>query len=328
MEFRMKNIIGNFNKLILLVLISTILFTACSKKSGLNKLADNENKISVVTSFYVVYDFAGKIGGDKVSVKNLLPAGSDPHGWEPSPKDIINIEKADIFIYNGANMEGWVDKVLESIGNKNLIAVEASKDVALLKAEDEHVQEQENENEDEDEHEHLYDPHVWLDPMMAKIQMKSITEALVQFDSDNADYYQENFEKYSEELDKLDKEYKEAILSFNKKDIVVSHEAFGYLCLAYGLNQVGISGLDAEAEPTASRMVEVADFAKDNDVSVIFFDKMVNPKIADTIASSTDAKVDVLNPISSLSQKEIKEGKDYFAIMRENLEALKRALLQ
>ena len=138
--------------------------------------------------------------------------------------------------------------------------------------------------------------------MLAKMQMKAIADTLVEFAPHNADYYRNNFERYSKELDKLDEEYKEAISNFVKKDIVVSHEAFGYLCSAYGLNQIGISGLDAEAEPTASRMVEVANFVKKNNISVIFFDNMVSPRVAQTIADETGAKVGILNPIASLSQ--------------------------
>ncbi|HOJ09082.1 MAG TPA: metal ABC transporter substrate-binding protein [Clostridiales bacterium] len=315
----------------LMTLICATIFTGCTGRKSVEGQAGTENKISVTASFYVVYDFAGKIGGDKVTVKNLLPAGSDPHGWEPSPKDIISIEKADVFVYNGAGMEGWVDKVLESISNKNLIIVEAAKDIELRKANHEHESEHGHDEKDgekqaDQEKKHIYDPHVWLDPAMAKIQMRAIADALVKVDPDNKDYYEKNFEKYSRELEKLDSEFREAASGFKKKDIVVSHEAFGYLAAAYGLNQVAISGLDAEAEPTAARMVDVANFTKDNNVSVIFFDKLVNPKVANAIAQSAGAKVEVLNPIASLSEKELKEGKDYFSAMRENLEALKRAL--
>jgi len=330
--------------LIAVVMILSMLFVSCSLGKRMDEKDGSENKTFIVASFYVMYDFAAKIGGDKVKVVNLLPSGSDPHSWEPSPKDIIKIENADIFIYNGAGMENWVHKVLNSIENKDLIVLETSKGINLLKGIHSHEYENEKQehedyqepdkgyqNEDgekhkEDELSELYDPHVWLDPMLAKMQMKAIADTLVEFDPHNADYYRNNFERYSKELDKLDEEYKEAISNFVKKDIVVSHEAFGYLCSAYGLNQIGISGLDAEAEPTASRMVEVANFVKKNNISVIFFDNMVSPRVAQTIADATGAKVGILNPIASLSQKEIEEGKDYFVIMRENLESLKKAL--
>jgi len=338
-----SSIAAKLNKLVLMLLTSIIifslLFSSCKRETKTDERPENENKISIVATFYVMYDFASKIGGDKVEVVNLLPPGADPHSWEPSPKDIIKIENSDIFIYNGAGMEAWVHKVLNSIENKDLIVIETSRGINLIKGTHSHENEEEEHddyqepgqghvNGDEEGHEEddLYDPHVWLNPMLAKMQMKSIADTLAEFDPNNADYYRKNFENYSGELDKLDEEYKKAASDFEKKDVVVSHEAFGYLCSAYGLNQIGISGLDAEAEPTASRMIEVANFVKKNNIIVIFFDNMDSPRVAQTIADATGAEVGILNPIASLSQKEIAEGKDYFAVMRENLEALKKAL--
>jgi len=304
----------------ILLAFCAVNFAGCKPDNTQGKHPDNDGKISVCTSFYVMYDFAEKIGGDKVILKNLLPAGADPHSWEPSPKDIVSIEKADILIYNGAGMEGWIDKVLDSISSAELITVETSKDIKLLEVKDNAA------SKNNDGHEHLYDPHVWLDPMKAQVQMRAIVDAFIEVDSSNKDYYEKNYEHYVKELEKLDDEYREAVSGFKKKDIIVSHEAFGYLCDAYGLNQIAISGLDAESEPTSARMVDVAKFAKDNNVKVIFFDKMVTPKIADAIAKSAGAKTEVLNPIASLSIDDIRAGKDYFSVMRENLEALKKAL--
>lgn len=319
----MKTKTEKLSKLIIVCILlafCAVNFSACKLGNTEGEHPGNNGKISVCTSFYVMYDFAGKIGGDKVILKNLLPAGADPHSWEPSPKDIVSIEKADILIYNGAGMEGWIDKVLESISNTQLITVETSKDIKLLEAKHNTV------SENHDGHEHIYDPHVWLDPMKAKIQIRAIADAFIKVDPSNKDYYEKNYEHYVKELVKLDDEYRETVSRFKKKDIIVSHEAFGYLCNAYGLNQIAISGLDTESEPTSARMVDVAKFAKDNNVKVIFFDKMVTPKIADAIAKSAGAETEVLNPIASLSTDDIKAGKDYFSAMRENLEALKKAL--
>lgn len=318
-----KKIIKSITIFIFLVFFA-VNFTGCKANDTEGKSSDGNDKISVCTSFYVMYDFAGKIGGNKVNLKNLLPAGADPHSWEPSPKDIVSIEKADILIYNGAGMEGWIDKVLGSISNKKLVTVETSKDIKLLEVKDSLVSEHNDKHSDE--HEHFQDPHVWLDPMKAKIQIRAITDTFIEVDPSNKDYYEKNYEHYVKELEKLDDEYREAVSSFKSKDIIVTHEAFGYLCDAYGLNQIAISGLDTETEPTSARMIDVAKFAKDNNVKVIFFDKMVSPKVADAIAKSAEAKTEVLNPIASLSTDDIKAGKDYFSVMRENLEALRKAL--
>jgi zinc transport system substrate-binding protein len=289
----------------------------------------SDDRISVCASFYTMYDFAEKIGGDRIRLTNIIPVVTEPHHWEPSPKDILAIEKADVFIYNGAGMEPWVEKVLGSIRNEDIEVVETSKGIELLKGEHSHDEENEDgeesiEAEDHDSAE--YDPHVWLDPLMAKKQMEAIKDALVRVDPANGDYYKKNFDDNAKKLDELDREYKEALSKYAKKDIVVGHKAFGYLCKAYGLRQNAVEGLNSEFEPTPAKMAEIVRFIRDNDIKVIFTDGMSNSKVANTVAGEVGARILVLNPLGGLTDEDIKSGKDYFSVMRENLEALKKAL--
>lgn len=277
-------------------------------------------KLTVYASFYPMYDFALKVGGDKITVVNMVPAGMEPHDWEPAASDIVGLENADVFVYNGAGMEHWVDKVLETLTNKNLVAVNTSEGLALLEG---HHHEGE---EDAAEEEHPYDPHVWLGISNAKAQMEAIKNALAKADPDNAAHYEENYIKYAAEFDTLDAEYKQALEPLSKKEIVVSHQAFGYICSAYGLTQESIEGLNADSEPDPSRMVEIIDFVKTNNVSTIFFEELVSPKVAETIASATGAVTEVLNPLEGLSDEQIAAGDDYFSVMRQNLSALVKAL--
>jgi len=144
----------------------------------------------------------------------------------------------------------------------------------------------------------------------------------VQADPDNRDYYEANYAKYAADLDALDKEFRDTLSGLEKKDVIVSHEAFGYLCAAYGLNQVGIEGLSPDSEPDPARMAEITEFAKDHDVKVIFFEELVSSKVSETIADAIGAETAVLNPIEGLSD----EQHDYFTVMRQNLQALKTAL--
>jgi zinc transport system substrate-binding protein len=307
----------------------------------------SNGKIRITTSFYTMYDFAKKIGGDKVEVINLVPAGTEPHDWEPSTKDLIEMEKSDIFIYNGAGMEQWVDDVLESLDTEELTSVEASKGIKLLKDQDAHEHDHEHNSEN--------DPHVWLDPQNAKYEMNKIKKALIKVDAENKDYYEANYKRYAKECDKLDTLYKEETSKFTKKELVVAHEAFGYLCHAYGLEQMGIEGLSADDEPDPKQMSEVIRFAKEhqvqtiirglravtdfeyelamsqtnrvaNQVKTIFFEELVSPKVAKTIAKETGANAKMLNPLEGLSNKKIKAGEDYFSVMKQNLAAIKEAL--
>lgn len=297
----------------LCLLLSLSLFLSGCSSTAENNNSGNSNKISVYTSFYSMYDFAGKIGGDRINLTNLVPAGTEPHDWEPSPIDVAGLEKAQVFIYNGAGMESWVSKILGTVKNKKLISVEAAKGLNLL----------DNPDKNEDI---KYDPHVWLDPRLAKKEMEAIKNALVAADPANQDYYEKNYSDNAKKLDELDREYRDTIDNFSKKDIVVAHQAFGYLCNAYGLKQIPIEGLIADSEPSPARMAEIVNFAKEHKVKYIFFEELVSPKVAETIAKEVGAKTAVLNPLEGLQENEIKAGKDYFSVMRDNLEILKQAL--
>lgn len=292
----------------------------------------SEKKLNVMASFYPMYDFATKVGGDKVEVTNMVPAGTEPHDWEPAATDVKNLEEADVFIYNGAGMEHWTEDVLGALDNKELKVVEASRGLTLLEGKEEDEEETEDSSSDSDasdestDSEITYDPHVWLDPLNAKAEMENIKNAFVEADPDNKDYYEQNYEIYAEKFDQLDKEYKDGLADTKSKDLITSHEAFGYLCQAYGLNQVGIEGLSPDSEPDASRMNEIIKFAKENNVKTIFFEELVSPKVSETIADEIGAKTAVLNPLEGLTDDEISAGEDYFSVMESNLKTIEDAL--
>lgn len=312
-------------KVLAILVLSMLFFYGCKKEEGEKP---QNAKLVIITSVYPMYDFAHKIAGMHAEVTNIIPAGTEPHDWEPSPQDIAMLEKADVFIYNGAGLEHWVESVLKSVKNKKLVVIEASDGIALLKGHDEEDHDEDDDDHDgEDEHHHgEFDPHVWLNPMNAKTQIETIGSKLALIDEANATVYLENTVKYQHILDELDRDFVAGLENLPKKEFVVAHEAFGYLAERYGLIQVGIEGLSADSEPTPARMAEIIKFVKENDVRYIFFEELVNPKIAETIAKETGAKTAVLNPVESLTNEDIKEGKDYFSVMRENLGALKEAL--
>ena len=302
----MKRVTG----LVLTGLIAVCVLSACKPEAGEEK----DGKLKVMASFYTMGDFAQKAGGDEVEVTTMVPAGTEPHDWEPEAQDIAALEEADVFIYNGAKMEHWVKDVLNTLENKELIVVEAAEDIELLGS---HGHQGE---------EGVYDPHVWLDPRNAEKQMETIGEALEKAAPDKQEYFRENCSKYKTEFAQLDQEFEEQLEALPGKDIIVAHEAFGYLCRAYGLNQIGIEGLSPDSEPDPARMEEIIEFARENKVKTIFFEELTSPKVANTIAKETGADTAVLNPLEGLTEEEIEEGKDYFSVMRENLQALVKAL--
>lgn len=287
------------------VCIFCLLFLVClsgCSNSPAEKTA--ENKLVIYTSFYPLYDFSKKIAGDKAEVINMVPVGVEPHEWEPTTKDIVNLNNADLFVYNGLNMEQWADKVINSLQGKKPQCVETA---AGLSADG-------------------LDPHIWLNPLLAAEQMRKIKEALCQIDPANTKQYEQNYAENKALLEKLDEEYKEGLALCQKKELIVAHQAFGYLCQAYGLKQIAIQGLSAENEPNPKHIKEIIDFIKRHQVKVIFGEELVSPKLTSSLAQEAGCKVEILNTLEGLSQEEKNEGKEYFAVMRDNLKKIKAAL--
>lgn len=303
---------------------SVLGLTACSGNTSTQagSAETASDTVNVVASFYPMADFAQKVGGDHVKVTNLVPAGTEPHEWEPSPSDVKKIQASDVFIYNGADMEGWVGDTLESIDTSKTTVCEASDGIELRTAAEKEG------STDEHEHAGEHDPHVWLSPKNAKAELKNIEQALIKADPDNKADYQANYKKYAEKFDKLDEQYKNELSKVKGHSIVVSHEAYGYLCDEFGLTQMPITGMDAEGEPDAKTMAQIVQFIKDNNVKTVFGEDLVSQKVAKTIADETGAECAQLNPVEGLTDKQLEAGEDYLSVMRDNLDKLVKALNQ
>ena len=307
----------------LFLIISIILLTACNNNDEIsNPPNENEERITVYTSFYILYDFASKIGGEYANVINMIPQGGDPHHWEPTAADIINLQEADIFIYNGLSLEHWVEDVLNSIDNERLTILEASVGIDALESTHRH-----DHHDDDDHHHHGdEDPHIWLDPIRVKTMFENIKNSLIEIDPSNEEYYESNYAKYIDELDVLDEEYSENLTGLNNTDMVVTHEAFTYLSEAYNLNQIGIEGLIPDSEPSPARMAEIIDYINDNKIKTIFFEDINDTKVVETISNETGVDIKILYTLESLTDEQISKGDEYFYIMRQNLESLKDGL--
>lgn len=312
---------------ILWALCLALLATGCLAKPATNVTTQpspspqHTGQLTVMASIHIMAEFAQKIGGEHVQVTSMVSPGVHAHSWEPDTTDITNLESADVLIYNGAGMEHWVDKVAKSLENKELILIEASKGIELLES-TAHVHGELNQQGQED----LHDPHVWLNPMNAKKQLFTIKEAFIQVDPDHANEYEQNYQQHAKAMDELDQQFRDTLAPLPRKQIIVAHQAFGYLCEQYGLEQIPIEGVFAESEPDPARMADILRFAKKHDVTTIFFEQTASDKVAQTIADQLDARTDVLSPIESLTDKQLANGDDYISIMQQNLQALAKAL--
>lgn len=304
------NKLTSLTVILLIVILSGYLLAI--KIQQTHTTANTSGRPQVVTSFYPLYFFASQIALDQADIYNITPAGAEPHDYEPSTKDIAKIEDSSILILNGAKLEPWADKLKENLKDKKTLIVTVGETIAN--------------QEILEDGEKIQDPHIWLDPMLAKKEVAMIAEALSQADPTNTDFYQVNAQILLAKLDNLDLKFRQGLNNCAKKDIITSHTAFGYLADQYDLNQVAISGISPDSEPSVQQLAQVAEFAKKNQVKYIFFESLISPKLSQTIATEIGAKTLVLNPIEGLSGEEIKEGKSYFSEMENNLINLKIAL--
>ncbi|MGE8203711.1 metal ABC transporter substrate-binding protein [Heyndrickxia sp. NPDC080065] len=315
-------------KSILILFTAIILMAGCGKKeetSVANSSKDPaSNKIKVITTFYPMYEFTKNVAGDRADVQLLIPSTIEPHDWEPSPKDMANIQSANIFIYNSEYMETWVLNVQKSIKSDKLSFVEASKGITLAEGGDEDHHDGE-EGHDEHDHHHEMDPHVWLSPVLAQKEVESITAALIKADPNNKEAYEKNSDAYIAKLKQLDNDFREGLKNIKKKEMITQHAAFGYLAKEYGLKQVPIAGLSPDQEPSPAKLGELKKFAKQHDVKVIYFEELASPKVAQTLANEIGAKTQVLNTLEGLSKEDQDKGLDYIKVMENNLEILKQS---
>ena len=274
--------------------------------------------LKVVTSFYPVYEFTKQVVGDEGEVSYLIPAGSEAHDFQPSTKNVADIEKADTFVYLNENMETWVPKVEKSINTKNTKIIKASQGMVLLPG----IEEEDHDHGGE-EHHHEYDPHVWLSPKRSQKLVETIRDGLIAQHPDKKAVFTTNAEKYLKKLKTLDKEYTEALSQAKQKSFVTQHSAFAYLALDYGLTQVPISGVSAESDPSAKRIASLSKYVKEYDINYIYFEENASSSVAKTLANEVGVKTAVLNPIESLTKEQLKKGEDYVSVMTENLKNLR-----
>jgi zinc transport system substrate-binding protein len=298
-----------------LTLLALLILSGCVQQTVRQEEGENgKDKPLIYTSIYPIYDFANNVGKDKISLKMMIPPGSEPHDWEPTAKMMTELEKADVFIYNGAGMEPWAEKMIGAVNNKKLIVVEASNGIDLLKS-------GQCEHEGEE-----YDPHVWLDPNNAIKQTENIKNALIQVDPDNKEFYELNCREYVDKLLDLDREIEQVVEKLKYKELVVTHAAFGYFTNRYGLKQIAVKGLTPQEEPSAAKLTEIAKLLKEKELKYVYLETLSDPRLSEVLAREVGAKTALLNPIGGVTSEDIKQGKDYLFIMKENLNTLRQTL--
>ena len=295
-------------KAIIYTLIMFILFSTVQNLYAQNPVSNStlqleiNSKLKVVSSFFPIDQFVGKVGGEAIERMLLIPKGVEPHDYEPTIKDIQRVDSADVLVYNGLGFENWIGKM------SNPQKIDASKGLNASYL---------------DERNMTFDPHVWLDPLLAKKQVENIRDGLIMIDPNHKDIYVNNSNNFLNELDNLDKKIRTDLESCKKKDFITFHNSFSYFAKQYGLNQHSISNTDPESEVTPARLTEIINIAKTLGLQVIYSEELVDPRQATVIAQEVpDGKVLVLSPIEGLSENEQKAGLGYIDKMNDNINNL------
>ena len=262
--------------------------TACSNGDGAAS-----GQTEVVASFYPLAFAAEAIGGSGVSVTNLTPPGAEPHDVELSVRDVEQVRSADVVFYLGSGFQPAVER---AVAGGDAEAVDLLEGPMLRTEAD-------------------IDPHVWLDPLRYAKVVRRIGAVLAR-----------PTQQFEQRLRNLDEEFESGLAECERREVVTSHDAFSYLAERYGLEQIAISGISPEAEPTPRELERVIADVRSHATTTVFFETLVSPRIAETVAREAGARIATLNPLEGLTEEEIETGEDYFSVMRTNLEALREAL--
>lgn len=309
--------------------VTASLLAACGSSTS---NSDEDGKLQIYTSTFATAAIAKEIGGTDVQVELIVPPGADPHSYEPTPKQLTTIAKGDLFLLTGTTLEPYSEKIKESLAGNSIRFVETSKNIDLLEAsaslhtheEDAHDDHDDHEAEEESHDHGQYDPHVWLDPNNAKKMADSITTALAKEAPDRKETFDKNLALFNKQADELDQNLQKAVDSGSKKELLVTHAAYGYLAERYGFTQLPIAGISPSDEPSQKQLAAIVKEAEMHDLNYIAFEETVSPKVARVIQKEIGAESITIHNLESVAKDQ--QDQSYFDLMNENVTTLKQAL--
>ncbi|WP_260412245.1 metal ABC transporter solute-binding protein, Zn/Mn family [Alkalihalobacillus sp. TS-13] len=311
-------------RILTFLLMFAFIISGCGQKES-NVDGEKGTDFIIYTSIYPLQYFAERIGGDSVKVESIIPPGSDGHTYEPTTKELINISKADLLIYNGAGFEGFVGKAKKSLESQDVSFLNAS--AHITEDESEHEDGHEDEHHEHGDHEHgEIDPHLWLDPVYAIEMAHTIKDEMIKQRPEKKEEFEANFKALKSDLAELDQKFEELAENAQRKEFIVAHSAYGNWEERYGLKQISVAGTSPSHEPSQKEAQAIIDFAQENDVPYILFEKNITSNVAKMIQKDVDAEALYLSNLESLTEEQMDQNEDYLRVMEENLTTLKKAL--
>ncbi|MDN7240169.1 zinc ABC transporter substrate-binding protein [Planococcus sp. N028] len=318
------------------LLILILVLSACGQSNGSQKNAEENGKVDVYTTVYPLTYFTERIGGDRVNVKSIYPAGSNEHTFEPTQQNMIALAEADLMFYVGLGLEGFISNAKKTLENEKVKFVatsDAISDEELEAAgthEEEHEEHEEHAEHEEDGHEgHNHgstDPHVWISPVLSQKLALSIKDSLVEKDPEGKELYEENYAQLIDELKQLDQAFVDLSDRVTNKTFFVSHSAFGYIAEPYGFEQIAVAGLNSQDEPSQKELTKIVDLAKEKNIKYIVFEQNVSSNLTEVIQKEVGAEAVQMHNLGVLTQDNIDNKETYFTLMEKNLQVLETVL--
>ena len=279
---------------------------------GCGKQTYTTDKITIVTTLFPQYDFARQIVKEKGNVILLLKPGVESHHYDPTPSDITSISSSDLFIYTGEYMETWANTILKGINTSKVNVLDVSKNIPIL--------EYENHNS--------YDPHIWTSPINAKKIVQTILDEVVKIDPKNKEYYENNAKEYLQQLDELDKEFRNIVQNSNHKTMIFADRfAFHYFVEEYHLDYISAyDSCSKETEPSAKTITEIINKIQQEKISAVFYQEFSNIAVANTISKQTNTKTLLFHSTHNITKEESIQGATYLSLMWQNARNLKEGL--
>lgn len=311
------------------LLILILLLAACSQEKLQNEAA-GDAKVDVYTTVYPLTYFAERIGGDRVNVKSIYPAGSNEHTFEPTQQDMIALAESDLMFYVGLGLEGFIENAKKTLKSEQVEFIATADAISDEELESGEAHEEEHEEHEADAHEgHNHgstDPHVWISPVLSQKLAGSIRDSLVAKDPEGTELYEENYAQLIEELNQLNQKFVDMADHAANKTFFVSHAAFGYITEPYGIEQVAVAGLNSQDEPSQKELTEIVDLAKEKNIKYIVFEQNVSSNLAEVIQKEVGAEAVQMHNLGVLTQENIDNNETYFTLMEKNLQVLETVL--
>ena len=331
------------------LLLLTLLLAGCTTVSpdaptDTDSVAAQRETKTVATSFYPLWFLTSQIVSDTMNVINLAGA-ADVHEYEPSPQDIVQINNADLVIFQGSQLEPWIENIISELKEKNKATVEVSKNIDLAEMtkheshdkHDDHDEHDDNHDENKDksedhsdheadkhdEHNHgQFDPHTWLDPVLAQDMIDVITAALIEISPENNALFTERAAELKQRFASIDTQYTSSLSQCAQREVIISHDAFGYVARRYGFETHAITGLSTQDEPSAKILAELKDEAAEGFTHILAEENNIR-RFAETLSNETGLEILAVNP---LGRGTLDADKDFFDILTQNLASFSTAL--